>query len=231
MDAACARLARPRRPLYDSPVSAGANDAPTVLIMAAGEGTRMRSAVPEAAARGLRQADGRLAGARRARGRRGARRRDRLARSRSQRGPARAAPRSSSSPRPTAPAAPFAPRSTWFATSATVVVLNGDHPLVSGELVISELLEAHRGADAAATVMSVERDDAEQLGRIVRDSRRRVRAHRRDQAPRGGRSRGARDPRDQHQPSPSRPARSPRRSAGSAATTPPASTTSATCCR
>jgi bifunctional UDP-N-acetylglucosamine pyrophosphorylase / glucosamine-1-phosphate N-acetyltransferase len=53
--------------------------------------------------------------------------------------------------------------------SETVVVLNGDHPLVSGA-VISELLEAHRAAGATATVMSVERDDAEGLGRIVRDA-------------------------------------------------------------
>ncbi len=50
----------------------------------------------------------------------------------------------------------------------TVVVLNGDHPLVS-PAVIEELVAAHRDAGAAATVMSVERDDAEALGRIVRD--------------------------------------------------------------
>jgi bifunctional UDP-N-acetylglucosamine pyrophosphorylase/glucosamine-1-phosphate N-acetyltransferase len=48
-------------------------------------------------------------------------------------------------------------------------VLNGDHPLVSAA-VIEELVVAHRDAAAAATVMSVERDDAEELGRIVRDS-------------------------------------------------------------
>jgi len=50
-----------------------------------------------------------------------------------------------------------------------VIVLNGDHPLVSAE-VIQELLDAHTEAGAAATVMSVERDDADQLGRIVRDA-------------------------------------------------------------
>jgi bifunctional UDP-N-acetylglucosamine pyrophosphorylase / glucosamine-1-phosphate N-acetyltransferase len=53
--------------------------------------------------------------------------------------------------------------------SGTVIVLNGDHPLISAE-VIRELLEAHRGAGAAATVMSVERDDREQLGRVVRSA-------------------------------------------------------------
>jgi bifunctional UDP-N-acetylglucosamine pyrophosphorylase/glucosamine-1-phosphate N-acetyltransferase len=49
-----------------------------------------------------------------------------------------------------------------------VVVLNGDHPLVTAA-VIQELLDAHDSAGAAATVMSVERDDADELGRIVRD--------------------------------------------------------------
>jgi bifunctional UDP-N-acetylglucosamine pyrophosphorylase/glucosamine-1-phosphate N-acetyltransferase len=53
--------------------------------------------------------------------------------------------------------------------SETLVVLNGDHPLISAG-VIEELVAAHRDAGAAATVMSVERDDAESLGRIVRDS-------------------------------------------------------------
>ncbi len=53
--------------------------------------------------------------------------------------------------------------------SETVVVLNGDHPLVSAT-VIEELIAAHRDAGASATVISVERDDAESLGRIVRDS-------------------------------------------------------------
>jgi bifunctional UDP-N-acetylglucosamine pyrophosphorylase/glucosamine-1-phosphate N-acetyltransferase len=51
--------------------------------------------------------------------------------------------------------------------SDTVVVLNGDHPLVSAD-VIRELLDAHRDAGAAATVMSVEREHAAELGRIVR---------------------------------------------------------------
>jgi bifunctional UDP-N-acetylglucosamine pyrophosphorylase / glucosamine-1-phosphate N-acetyltransferase len=49
----------------------------------------------------------------------------------------------------------------------TVIVLNGDHPLVSAE-VIRELIDVHEDAGAGATVMSVERDDAHQLGRIVR---------------------------------------------------------------
>ncbi len=53
--------------------------------------------------------------------------------------------------------------------SETVVVINGDHPLVSAEL-ITNLVDAHREAGAAATVVTVDRDDPESLGRVVRDS-------------------------------------------------------------
>ena len=49
----------------------------------------------------------------------------------------------------------------------TVIVLNGDHPLVSADA-IRELLEVHHAEGAGATVVSIERDEAEQLGRIVR---------------------------------------------------------------
>lgn len=52
--------------------------------------------------------------------------------------------------------------------SETVVVLSGDHPLVDGSL-IAAMLETHREAGAAATVMSVELDDPGAYGRIVRD--------------------------------------------------------------
>jgi bifunctional UDP-N-acetylglucosamine pyrophosphorylase/glucosamine-1-phosphate N-acetyltransferase len=51
----------------------------------------------------------------------------------------------------------------------TVVVLSGDHPLITGEIVAA-LLETHRAADAAATVMTVELDDPGAYGRIIRDS-------------------------------------------------------------
>jgi bifunctional UDP-N-acetylglucosamine pyrophosphorylase/glucosamine-1-phosphate N-acetyltransferase len=50
-----------------------------------------------------------------------------------------------------------------------VVVLNGDHPLITPEL-IADLVEIHRGGEAAATVVTVDRDDPESLGRIVRDA-------------------------------------------------------------
>jgi len=53
--------------------------------------------------------------------------------------------------------------------AGTVLVLSGDHPLVSAEL-ISELFDAHGSAEAAATVMTTELDDPASYGRIVRDS-------------------------------------------------------------
>jgi bifunctional UDP-N-acetylglucosamine pyrophosphorylase/glucosamine-1-phosphate N-acetyltransferase len=53
--------------------------------------------------------------------------------------------------------------------SDTVVVLSGDHPLINAEIV-SALLETHRAAGAAATVMTVELDDPAAYGRIVRGS-------------------------------------------------------------
>jgi bifunctional UDP-N-acetylglucosamine pyrophosphorylase/glucosamine-1-phosphate N-acetyltransferase len=51
--------------------------------------------------------------------------------------------------------------------SETVFIVNGDHPLITPEL-IADAIEAHRGAAAAATVITVDRDDPESLGRIVR---------------------------------------------------------------
>ena len=54
--------------------------------------------------------------------------------------------------------------------SDTVVVLNGDHPLVTAEAHRGASIDAHSDAGAAATVVSVERDDAESLGRVVRDA-------------------------------------------------------------
>jgi bifunctional UDP-N-acetylglucosamine pyrophosphorylase / glucosamine-1-phosphate N-acetyltransferase len=51
--------------------------------------------------------------------------------------------------------------------SDTVLILSGDHPLVSAEIV-GELAATHRDADAAATVMTTEMDDPGSYGRIVR---------------------------------------------------------------
>jgi bifunctional UDP-N-acetylglucosamine pyrophosphorylase / glucosamine-1-phosphate N-acetyltransferase len=51
--------------------------------------------------------------------------------------------------------------------SETVLVLSGDHPLVSAEI-LGELLETHRKTAAAATVMTTEMDDPGSYGRIIR---------------------------------------------------------------
>jgi bifunctional UDP-N-acetylglucosamine pyrophosphorylase / glucosamine-1-phosphate N-acetyltransferase len=52
--------------------------------------------------------------------------------------------------------------------SETVVVLSGDHPVVSSEA-ISGLLEVHRESGAGATVMTAVLEDPGSYGRIVRD--------------------------------------------------------------
>ena len=51
----------------------------------------------------------------------------------------------------------------------SVLVLSGDHPLLTVEL-LAELLATHRRADAAATVLSFVPADARSYGRIVRDA-------------------------------------------------------------
>jgi len=53
--------------------------------------------------------------------------------------------------------------------SDTVVILSGDHPLVSAQI-IEELVSTHRDAGAAATVMTTEMEDPGSYGRIVRGS-------------------------------------------------------------
>jgi bifunctional UDP-N-acetylglucosamine pyrophosphorylase / glucosamine-1-phosphate N-acetyltransferase len=52
--------------------------------------------------------------------------------------------------------------------ASTVVVINGDVPLVTGDL-LSELAQAHEQAGAAATMATVELDDPSGYGRVVRD--------------------------------------------------------------
>ena len=50
-----------------------------------------------------------------------------------------------------------------------VLVLSGDHPLISPET-ISSLLEAHASSAAAATMLTIELDDPGSYGRVVRGS-------------------------------------------------------------
>ncbi|MFL5896096.1 MAG: bifunctional UDP-N-acetylglucosamine diphosphorylase/glucosamine-1-phosphate N-acetyltransferase GlmU [Thermoleophilaceae bacterium] len=52
--------------------------------------------------------------------------------------------------------------------SATVVILSGDHPLVSAET-IRDLVTAHESANASATLLTTDRLDPAGYGRIVRD--------------------------------------------------------------
>src|SRR5215213_4577510 len=56
-----------------------------------------------------------------------------------------------------------------IAGADTVVVMNGDHPLVTAEH-LEEVAQVHADAGAAATVVTVERPDPEGLGRVVRDA-------------------------------------------------------------
>ncbi len=51
----------------------------------------------------------------------------------------------------------------------TVVVLSGDHPLLSAET-IAGLLSVHRESEAAATMLTIELDDPGSYGRVIRGS-------------------------------------------------------------
>ncbi|HET8815113.1 MAG TPA: bifunctional UDP-N-acetylglucosamine diphosphorylase/glucosamine-1-phosphate N-acetyltransferase GlmU [Solirubrobacterales bacterium] len=53
--------------------------------------------------------------------------------------------------------------------SEVVLVLSGDHPLISAET-IAGLLDVHRASDAAATMLTIELDEPGSYGRVVRDS-------------------------------------------------------------
>ena len=53
--------------------------------------------------------------------------------------------------------------------SETVLVLSGDHPLISAEI-ISGFLDAHTSSGAAATMMTIELDEPGSYGRVVRDA-------------------------------------------------------------
>jgi bifunctional UDP-N-acetylglucosamine pyrophosphorylase / glucosamine-1-phosphate N-acetyltransferase len=141
-------------------------NAPTALIMAAGEGTRMRSAVPKV----LHEICGRpmvawpILAAQQA----GAGRicvivspdRDLSA----------ALPNGAETivqPRADGTGGALRAAADVVRDSDTVLILSGDHPLVSAEI-IDELVATHRDADAAATVMTTEMDDPGSYGRIVR---------------------------------------------------------------
>ncbi|HET6550165.1 MAG TPA: bifunctional UDP-N-acetylglucosamine diphosphorylase/glucosamine-1-phosphate N-acetyltransferase GlmU [Solirubrobacter sp.] len=52
--------------------------------------------------------------------------------------------------------------------TATVVVINGDVPLITPEA-IADLVHAHEQAEAAATMATMELDDPAEYGRVIRD--------------------------------------------------------------
>jgi len=57
---------------------------------------------------------------------------------------------------------------TLLDASATVVVINGDVPLITPEA-IKDLVDAHEASGAAATMATMELDDPAQYGRVLRD--------------------------------------------------------------
>src|SRR5207302_9224817 len=61
-----------------------------------------------------------------------------------------------------------AARSALACRDGDVLVLNGDVPALSAELVRA-LVDTHRSESAAATVLSFEPDDLRSYGRVVRD--------------------------------------------------------------
>jgi bifunctional UDP-N-acetylglucosamine pyrophosphorylase / glucosamine-1-phosphate N-acetyltransferase len=143
---------------------------PTVLIMAAGHGTRMRSSLPKVLHRvcGRTMIDWVVGAARSA----GAARVVCVARPGS--GLDRALPEGVELAEQRAGegtgAAVLAARDQIVAASrggGPVVILSGDHPLVTGEL-IEGLLAAHARADAAATLLTTDRIDPTGYGRVLR---------------------------------------------------------------
>jgi bifunctional UDP-N-acetylglucosamine pyrophosphorylase/glucosamine-1-phosphate N-acetyltransferase len=141
---------------------------PTVVILAAGEGTRMRSAVPKV----LHPLCGRpiiawpVAAAREA----GAARVivvDNPKRLLEEHLPAGVEVAVQEEPRGTGDA--VAAAAPLLDASATVVVVNGDVPLITAEA-IRALVDAHEAAGAAATMATMEPDDPGSYGRVVRDS-------------------------------------------------------------
>jgi len=157
-------LSGPR--LYDLPVT-GTTEATTVLIMAAGEGTRMRSSLPKV----MHPVCGRpmvawpILAAREA-------------------GAGRVAvivspdrdispglPPDTETvvqPEPDGTGGAIRAALDVIAGSRSVIVLSGDVPLITAET-IAALLATHRESGAGATVMTVELDDPSGYGRIIRD--------------------------------------------------------------
>ena len=205
------------------------SDAPTVLVMAAGEGTRMHSSVPKA----LHEVCGRplvswpILAAREA----GAGRVVVIVSPR--RDISAGLPAGTETvEQPEADGTGGAIRAAIDVVreSTTVAVLSGDHPVVSAAA-IRNLLEAHAADGAAATVLTAELDEPGSYGRIVRGSDSGWSGSSRRRRPATRPRRSLRSRRSTPAPMPSTAPPLPRRSTESPTTTPRASTTSAMCCR
>ena len=142
--------------------------APTVVIIAAGEGTRMRSSLPKV----LHPLCGRplilwpviaaqQAGAAKVVVVDNPRRRleDRLPEG----------VETAIQPAPNGTGGAVAAAARHIDADTTVVVINGDVPLITAEA-IKQLVEAHENAQAAGTMATMELDDPGQYGRVIRDS-------------------------------------------------------------
>ncbi|MDQ3573210.1 MAG: NTP transferase domain-containing protein [Actinomycetota bacterium] len=145
----------------------GTSEAPTVLVMAAGEGTRMRSSQPKV----MHPVCGRpmvawpILAARQAGAGRVA-----VIVSPDRDLSAALPPDTETIVQPQADGTGGAIRAALdlIAGSQRVLVLSGDVPLITAET-IAALLAAHDETGAAATVMTVELDDPSGYGRIIRD--------------------------------------------------------------
>jgi bifunctional UDP-N-acetylglucosamine pyrophosphorylase / glucosamine-1-phosphate N-acetyltransferase len=144
------------------------SEAPTVLIMAAGEGTRMRSSLPKA----LHPVCGRPMVAWPVLAAHEAGAKEVAVIVSPDRDLTPGLPngtRTVVQPEPDGTGGAIRAAIDLVRNAETVVVIPGDHPLVSRELV-AELVNAHEAAAAAATVMTLELDKPGSYGRIVRDA-------------------------------------------------------------
>ena len=106
----------------------------------------------------------------------------------------------------------------------TVLVLSGDHPLITAEN-IAGLLEAHAASGAAATMLTIELDDPGSYGRVVRNEAGDVERVVEAKAAGDATPSSWRSARSTPAPMSSRQRSLPRRSPSSPTTTPRASTT------
>ena len=159
--------------------------APTVVIIAAGEGTRMRSVAAEGPAPALRAPADPLAGGRRAGGRGRARSSWSTTRSGGSRTSCPRASRSRSRSSRTGPGDAVAAAGSHIDASATVVVINGDVPLITAEAIAGARRRRTRSSGAAGTMATMELDDPARLRARRARPRGQRRAGRRDQGGEG----------------------------------------------